>query len=133
MSIRIKKQYIALACLLVVTVGLAVYWRLPHHTPSTSAESGVQGVVTYGPLCPVEPCSAKPSYDFDIIAFQNNKEIGKVRPDRNGHYELMLSPGTYELKASRSFASELGGPPRLVQIQEGKLTQADLSFDTGVR
>lgn len=114
----------------MICLGYAGY-RL---TQSNTVSSGISGTVSYGPLCPTEPCSVKPTYDFDIIALkENGSEAARTHPNEDGTYELKLPPGRYEIKASRSFASELGSPPRLVQVESNRPTHLDLSFDTGIR
>lgn len=119
-----------LGIIIAICLGYAGY-KLLHGDP---ASSGISGTVSYGPLCPVEPCSVKPAYDFDIIALrENGSEAARTRPHEDGTYELRLPPGRYEIKASRSFASELGSSPRVVQVETNKSTHLDLSFDTGIR
>lgn len=124
-----------LGIIITVCIGYAGYRLVQgNNTASSHYSSGIEGTVSYGPLCPTEPCSVKPAYDFDIIAVEENgNEAARTRPNEEGKYKLDLPPGRYEIKASRSFASELGSPPHMVQIEANKPTHLDLSFDTGIR
>lgn len=128
------KLRIILGVIITVCIGYAGYRLMQGGDASSGYSPGIDGTVSYGPLCPVEPCSVKPTYDFDIIALkENGSEAARTRPNEDGKYTLRLPPGRYEIKASRSFASELGSPPRVVQVENNKPTHLDLSFDTGIR
>lgn len=131
---KLKVILWALGIIIAVCLGYAGYKLMQGKTASSSYSSGINGTVSYGPLCPTEPCSVKPSYDFDIIALkENGSEAARTRPNEDGNFKLELPPGRYEIKASRSFASELGSPPRMVQVEANRPTHLDLSFDTGIR
>jgi len=124
---------IALAAVSALAVGIFEYATHRGQT-TTTAQSGIEGTVTYGPLCPLEPCSTKPTFDFDIVVLrQSGDEAGRTPVKPDGSYKLALSPGSYQIKTSRSFTSEMGGTPRTAQVAEGKFTRLDLSFDTGIR
>jgi len=123
-----------LVIIIPICINYAGYKLTQSSTTPSGYSSSIEGTVSYGPLCPTDPCSVKPIYDFDIIALkENGSEVARTRPNENGTYELKLPPGRYEIKASRSFASELGGPPRVIQVKASGLTHLDLSFDTGMR
>lgn len=124
----------ALGIIIAVYIGYAGYRLIQGDTTFSGYSSSINGTVSYGPLCPIEPCSVKPTYDFDIIALkENGSEAARTRPHEDGKYALELPPGQYEIKAGRSFASELGSPPRVVRVETNKPTHLDLSFDTGIR
>lgn len=124
-----------LGIIIAAYIGYTGYRIVQGNTTAPSGySSGIDGTVSYGPLCPTEPCSIKPTYDFDIVALkENGNEAARTRPNEEGKYKLDLPPGRYEIKASRSFASELGSPPRMVQVEANRPTHLDLSFDTGIR
>jgi hypothetical protein len=128
-----KKYILLLATIIFVLLTVGGYWLISHQNRITLT-SGIEGTVTYGPLCPVEPCSIKPTFNFDIIAMQQNgSEAGHVQPDANGYYKLTLPPGTYQVKSSRSFGSTLGSTSPQTQVLSDRFTHLDLSFDTGIR
>ncbi len=119
---------------MAVCISYVGYRLIQGNAAYSNYSSDIEGTVSYGPLCPIEPCSVKPTYDFDIIALkEKGSEAARARPNEDGKYTLKLPPGRYEIKASRSFASELGSPPRMVQVEANKPTHLDLSFDTGIR
>lgn len=103
-------------------------------------DSGVEGVVTLGPTCPVmragdTSCADKPyAADIQVIAIGSPKSspFATVESDEQGKYEIMLPPGEYALQAA-------GGNvmPRCetkdITIEPAKIIKVDLSCDTGIR
>jgi hypothetical protein len=98
--------------------------------------SGVRGQALSGPQCPVEvqgsPCPDLP-YEGTVIATdtQSGDEF-TVETDAQGHFELSLEPGMYEI----SIASESSPPfakPQTVTVEPGSFTEIVVSVDTGIR
>ncbi len=103
-------------------------------------DTGVEGIVTIGPTCPVmrippDPqCADKPYPTTLIIA---STIIGKnggvlVKTDSKGYFSKELEPGTYTIKAESN--SQL---PRLAPVTftvlAHKLVSLNLQFDSGIR
>ena len=103
-------------------------------------DSGVEGVVTIGPTCPVmregdTSCSDKPyltSIQIIQIGSPKSSPFATVQTDKNGKYKIMLPPGDYALQP-------VGGPvlPRCetqeVTLVPAKIIKMDLYCDTGIR
>ncbi len=104
-------------------------------------DSGVGGIVTLGPTCPVQrippdpQCADKPyATTIQIIAVGSPKSspFAIANSDKEGKYKIMLPPGEYALQP-------VGGAvlPRCetknVTIEPSKIIKADLSCDTGIR
>ena len=99
-------------------------------------DSGVEGVVTIGPTCPVEradsPCPDKP-YPTQVIALGNGGvEVARAATDNGGGFLLALPPGDYRLTEVVS-----GTFPRpiivAVHVVSGAWTFAHLTLDSGIR
>jgi hypothetical protein len=105
-------------------------------------EKGVlQGKVTIGPLCPVEPCRISPSqmekvYEMrKILIYDANRQsvLEEVNIDKNGTYRIELNPGNYVVDINRigiDRSTEVHGK---INIEPGKTVVLDINIDTGIR
>jgi hypothetical protein len=104
-------------------------------------DSGVTGQVTLGPTCPVmqnppDPQCADRPYETTIQVIQvgspQSAPFTTVKTDSQGEYSVTLPPGDYALQP-------VGGNmlPRCetknVTVVSSKMTQVNLSCDTGIR
>jgi hypothetical protein len=101
----------------------------------------LEGNVTIGPLCPVEPCHVSP--DVLARAYEARKII--VTPlDRpggsitvpigpTGHYEETLAAGTYRVDINHTGIDRSPQVPATVVVHAGERVQLDISIDTGIR
>lgn len=103
-------------------------------------DSGVEGVVTLGPTCPVmregdNSCADKPyATNIQVIAVgsPNSSPFATVESDKQGKYKIMLPSGEYALQP-------VGGEvmPRCetkeITIEPAKIIEVNLSCDTGIR
>lgn len=112
-------------------------------TPDTrpgKIDTGVEGIVTIGPTCPVEhmppdPKCADKVYPTTLVLATTI--IGKnggvlVKTDSHGYFSHEVAPGTYTLRAQ----SESGMPyftPITFQVVAHKITSLNLKFDSGIR
>ena len=119
----------------------------------TLAEYGIlQGKVTIGPLCPVEPCKLPPEQVAQIyearkviIYEQSTKvKIAEFNLNQNGEYSLSLKPGSYivditdaegnELSLDLSKRPRIGNIiPKEVELKTGDKVILDFDIDTGIR
>ena len=103
-------------------------------------DSGVFGKVLLGPTCPViqegdNSCADKLySTTIQVISTGSPKSspFATVESNKDGNYTVMLPPGKYSLQA-------LGGGLSLecgwknITIEPSKMTEVNLSCDTGIR
>src|SRR5436309_8543463 len=80
---------------------------------SSIGNSGIRGVLTLGPLCPVQsvrsPCPNKPIEGFVTVMDANGTNVLRAaRAGPNGAFTLAMDPGTY-----RVYAREIGDNPRV--------------------
>jgi hypothetical protein len=114
----------------------------PHGTsprpgvPPAAASSGVQGVVTAGPTCPVQradtPCPPRP-VEVDVTAHNSSGAVvATTHSAADGTYAMKLSPGSYTLDVpSTNKMMRCAEVP--VTVEAGKTARADISCDTGIR
>ena len=107
-------------------------------TPGGTPSSGIQGIVTVGPQCPVvqaeSPCPDTPFKGKVQVSQSGKGVLAQVQADAIGGYRFALAPGTYVVEPVLPGS---GGPPtalpRTVVVHADAFTQADLSVDTGIR
>ncbi len=110
----------------------------------------LQGKVTIGPLCPVEPCNIPPILLAEVyitrkivIYDQVTKlRVKETKLDKEGFYALSLKPGKYivdvtdsdgnilPLQEPRNFGNAI---PEEAEIMIGKVTILNFDIDTGIR
>lgn len=103
-------------------------------------DSGVEGVVTLGPTCPVmrvgdTSCADRPyvtTVQIIRIGSPKSSPFATIQTDKYGKYKIMLPPGDYALQP-------VGGPvlprceTREVTLVPAKIIKMDLSCDSGIR
>lgn len=131
-----RRGTLAASVVVLVAAGAA----LASDARSTRLDSGVKGVVTIGPTCPVEryppdPACADRPYDALIKATRGGHTIARTRSGADGRFTLRLAPGRYRLRAS----SPQAGPfpftkdERVVRVRSHRFTRVHISFDSGIR
>ena len=119
-----------------------VLWRVTLVVRSGSSAlivpsgTGVYGLVTAGPTCPVEqvgnPCPPRPvSAEVDVQDVDGHTSASTFT-DSAGHYSLSVKPGSYTLVVvtGNSFPR---CPREPALITSGAPLRADVSCDTGIR
>jgi hypothetical protein len=101
------------------------------------ADSGIEGLVTIGPMCPVEiegqPCPDQPYEATIVIEDAGGDEVARVTSDADGRFRLTLEPGTYTL-VPQSPASRLPyAGEQSTEIVSGEYTQVTIAYDSGIR
>jgi len=103
---------------------------------STTPDSGVEGQVLIGPVCPVEqPGDTCPDRPYQATLTVNNpqgEKVVQIETDEEGKFKITLEPGSYVLVPESTdmipFASE-----QPFTVAEGKYTQLTVAFDSGIR
>lgn len=105
------------------------------HSPSGEALTGLQGVVTIGPVVPGCSSNCETSVQATFTVERDARVVGTFRSDTRGMYTVSLAPGTYSIRPVS------GGPIPFPEVQvkqvrvlpRSGLTARDLSFSTGLR
>ncbi len=109
---------------------------LPAATIAPADESGIEGVVTIGPTCPVQriesPCPDRP-YPADIVVLDKaGNRVAGVASGADGRFRVLLPPGTYTL-----IPQHKGTPPTAVEqtiaVVAGRITAVQIVYDSGIR
>lgn len=101
-------------------------------------ESGVRGLVTIGPICPVMqkgvPCPDLPFSATIVIEDGAGDEITRVRSGDDGIFEVSLDPGSYVLVPE---SPNPGVPPmaeeQAVVVVADAYTDVLVRYDSGIR
>ena len=107
-------------------------------TPSPTLSSGVEGLVTEGPMCPGPvaigdtKCQDKPYQATISILDSNNKPIYQFQTDVSGYFKIALAPGTYILHPESDNALPRAADQSIVVVT-GQFTQVTIMYDTGMR
>ncbi len=105
---------------------------------SSDAESGVQGVVTLGPLCPVQredqPCPDRPFVATLLLLDASGREVARTTSAEDGAYRLPAPGGSYTLAPQPVDGRPLpaaGLAP--VDVRNGHWTTLNVPYDSGIR
>lgn len=102
----------------------------------TPVNSGIEGEVFIGPICPVvraeQECPDQPYQAVITVNSPKGEKIVQVQTDEQGHFKIPLPAGTYilhpESPSTLPFASE-----QAVIVEDGKFTQVTINYDSGIR
>jgi len=101
----------------------------------------LEGVVTIGPLCPVEPCQvsdeqrtlAYGARSLVITSEGFSAKVYTVKFEPDGHYHIELPAGRYRVTIGKNGMDRSPDVPVSVVITRGKTVTFSLSIDTGIR
>jgi hypothetical protein len=101
----------------------------------------LEGTVSIGPLCPVEPCQISPEQLAAVYAARKvivynadrSSVIKELSLDQSGKYMTELPQGQYIVDINHVGIDRSAQVPTTVIIESGKTTTLDISIDTGLR
>ncbi len=105
------------------------------------AATGVRGIVSAGPTCPVEreppdPACAERPVAGAVLVFtdRGGTEVARTTSAADGAFTVELPPGSYTLTAE-PVDGLMGTPaPMVVEVEAGQpMTELQVSYDTGIR
>jgi hypothetical protein len=101
-----------------------------------SLDSGVEGQVLIGPICPVvqegQECPDQPYQAVFTVTSLKGERIVQIQTGTDGKFKIPLPPGEYILHPESPNAM----PFALEQpfaVEEGMFTQVVVSYDSGIR
>jgi major membrane immunogen (membrane-anchored lipoprotein) len=104
---------------------------------SSTPSSGIEGLVTEGPMCP-GPVAISDTQRLDqpyqatiSILDANNTPITQFQTDVSGFFKITLSPGTYILHPESDKALPHAVDQSII-VTAGKFTQVTIMYDTGI-
>jgi hypothetical protein len=105
--------------------------------PATPTDSGIEGSVTIGPLCPVmqigNPCPDKPyQATLTVLSSTGSSKVLQLQTATDGIYRVSLAPGKYILHPeSPGVMPHAADIPFIVKPHE--FTHLDVTYDSGIR
>ncbi len=137
---KLSRSSLALLALGVLVGGVTVFavWSpTAFEKRGASAEGVVKGKVSIGPLCPVEPCpdSQRDVYSSREVVLQpRSGSVTRIRLRSDGGFESKVALGAYTVSLTDCFFLGCSRAlPRVVTVEADKVTQLDISIDTGIR
>jgi hypothetical protein len=133
-------RWLAALVLIVPVLTLAACGGTPSPaatpTGAPGGASGIEGVVTIGPTCPVQridsPCPDRP-YEATILVLDNaRRQIAEARSGLDGRFRVLVPPGAYTLSPPQTGTPPYA-PEQTVTVTAGHLTTVQIVFDSGVR
>ena len=102
------------------------------------ADTGVEGTVTMGPMCPVvqvgQDCPDAPYAAKLTVMLATGKIVARASAAEDGSYRIPLEAADYLLQAGPSnggpFPASAGYP---FSVLEGAWTRLDVTLDSGIR
>lgn len=103
---------------------------------STSTDSGIQGQVFVGPMCPVvqegTECPDQP-YETTLVILQlDGREVKRVDTDEQGRFRVPLAPGDYSLGPGTKDVMPFAAQQNFTVVP-GEYTTVIYYFDSGIR
>lgn len=99
--------------------------------------SGIAGLVTIGPVCPVAregvPCPDRPHAGTLVVTDLQGTERGRVTADIDGFYSLALSAGTYRIEPLGPANSPLPRADSVDVVVSNGWTIVHMAYDSGIR
>jgi hypothetical protein len=140
------RRYAVPAALLLVIVTIVltplrtVFSQIGVGKPPRISDSGIEGEVSIGPMCPVvrsdQPCPDKP---FEAsIEIRNQDDQGghlTVHSGKDGRFRVKLAPGKYKLTSisPNPGAPPHAPPPQSATVESGKYAHVTIMYDSGIR
>ena len=99
-------------------------------------DSGIEGTVTIGPMCPVMqedvPCPDQPYQATLTVLTTSGDKVTQFQANEQGRFHIELAPGDYVLYPESPnglpFAADMP-----FTVDEHEFTQLQISYDSGIR
>jgi hypothetical protein len=100
------------------------------------SDSGIEGIVTIGPMCPVMqedvPCPDQPYQAELSVLTESGKRVIQFQTDENGRFRVELAAGDYVLHPESPnglpFAEDIP-----FKVDDHKFMLLKISYDSGIR
>jgi hypothetical protein len=107
-------------------------------TVTAPPNTGIKGVVTIGPTCPVEqvgqpPCVAPLAATLAVTSADDGSVVARVTSSDDGTFSVDLPPGDYVIVPEPGGDPFPVGQPVEVSVEAGSYAQVEVSYDSGIR
>jgi hypothetical protein len=99
-----------------------------------AAGTGLRGVLFVypsRPVCPRGAACTKPAPGLSLVFYRQGKRAARTTTNGEGHYRVLLGPGTYTVKLWHRPAVRIA-PARVVVPRSG-IRRVDFTYDSGIR
>lgn len=100
------------------------------------ADSGVEGQVLIGPMCPVvqvgQECPDQPYQATLTVNSLGGERIAQVQTDGQGRFKIPLEPGEYILHPESPNVMPFA-PEQTFTVRAGVFTHVTVQYDSGIR
>jgi len=102
-----------------------------------SGDSGVEGKVSMGPMCPVvqagTDCPDAPYAAVLVIENESGREVVRTESSAEGMFRVALNPGTYRLVPQPGENGMPWAEPVPVVVEQEAWTRVEIHYDSGIR
>jgi hypothetical protein len=107
-------------------------------SPKIPANTGIEGQVLIGPICPVvksgQECPDQPYQATLMILTSGGRKVTQFTTDANGRFRLPLAPGSFILRPQTPDNQPMpSASEQTFSVVEGQFTRLKISYDSGIR
>lgn len=117
-------------------VGAVVALALGTAGAAQPGQTGVRGLVLYGPTCPVQrvgtTCERPYRAWITVRRFPSETLVTRVQSAADGRFTVLVAAGRYRL-APRSGRPYPRAVAQIVTVRRGRLSPVTIRFDSGIR
>jgi hypothetical protein len=121
---------------LLFGIGLMILILSTCSIDATPADSGIEGQVVIGPMCPVvQEGQECPDQPYQATLTVNNLQGGRivqVQADEQGRFKIPLMPGEYILHPESPNGIPYAAEQTII-VEADKFTQVIVNYDSGIR
>jgi len=103
----------------------------------SSGGSGIVGLVTIGPMCPVvredEPCPDQPYQATIVVQDESGSEVARVESGEDGRFSVSVPPGSYALVPQSPESRLPYAGEYQVEVPAGGYPYVHVEYDSGIR
>lgn len=117
-------------------IGLFIISLATCSAPAAPTDSGIEGQVFIGPMCPVvqdgQACPDQPYQATLTVTSLEGRKIVQVQADEAGRFKIPLTPGQYILHPESPNVMPFAAEQTLI-VESGKFTEVIVNYDSGIR
>ena len=121
---------------LLFGIGLMILILSTCSIDATPADSGIEGTVLIGPMCPVvqegQECPDQPYQATLTVNSSEGSRIVQVQTDEQGRFKIPLMPGEYILHPETPNGIPYASEQTFI-VEAGAFTQILVNYDSGIR
>jgi len=119
----------------LAVVGLVILALAFASCDTTPADSGLNGLVTIGPLSPVEQPGVPNDGPYQatiVIKDDGGDKVATVESAADGRFTVSLAPGTYVLEPQSPGQMPYAESQEVI-VEAHRFTEVTVAYDSGIR